>query len=92
MLDGLSVLAALPRWAQISWKVAAAIAGLYLLHLLLNWLTRDRPRDYSRRGSAGLGNALLEVHAMLEPDRANLKKARLEEQVEEERSGDPPSV
>ena len=70
----------------------AAFAGLYLLHLLLNWLTRDRPKDYTRRGSAGFGNALLEVHAMLEPDRANLKKARLEEQVEEERSGDPPSV
>lgn len=92
MLDGLTVLAALPRWAQISWRVAAFAAALWLAHVTLNWLTRDRPKDYSRRGSAGLGNALLEVHAMLEPDRANLKKARLEEQVEEERSGDPPSV
>jgi hypothetical protein len=81
-----------PGWLSLSLKIAAVAAGLYLVHLLLNWLTRDRPKDYSRRGSAGLGNALLEVHAMLEPDRANLREARLEERVEEERSGDPPSV
>ena len=92
MRDALALLDGWSAAGRYTMLALAVLAGLYLLHLLLNWLTRDRPKDYTRRGSAGLGNALLEVHAMLEPDRANLKKARLEEQVEEERSGDPPSV
>jgi hypothetical protein len=82
----------LPGWLSVSWKVVAGVALLYLAHRLLNWLTRDRPKDYSRRGSAGLGNALLEVHSLLEPDRKNLLEVRVEERVEEERSGDPPTA
>ena len=78
-------------WLGVVWKIVAFGIGGLLLHVLLNWLTRDRPKDTTRRGSAGLGNALLEAHSMLEPDRKNLLEARLEERVEEERSGDPPS-
>jgi hypothetical protein len=83
---------ALPIWLAVTWRVLAVAALLYLAHRFLNWLTSDRPKDYSRRGSAGLGNALLEVHSLLEPDRKSLLEARLEERVEERRSGDPPSA
>jgi hypothetical protein len=88
------MLEALPEanWLAIAWKTAAFVACLLLAHRLLNWLTRDRPRDYSRRGSAGVGNALLAAHAILEPDRRSLLEARQEERVEDERSGDPPST
>jgi hypothetical protein len=87
VLEGLL---SLPAWISVSLAVVVLAGGLYLAHRLLNWLTRDRPKDYSRRGSAGLGNALLEVHSLLEPDRKSLLEARLEERVEERRSGDPP--
>jgi hypothetical protein len=79
-------------WLAVAAGGVLLAVALYALHRFLNWLTRDRPRDYTRRGSAGLGNALLEVHSLLEPDRKNLLEAKLVEQVEESESGDPPPV
>jgi hypothetical protein len=76
---------------QVAVAAAVVAACLVALHRLLNWLTRDRPKDYTLRGSASAGNALLELHSLLEPDRRHLLEARLEERVEEERSGDPPA-
>ncbi len=69
--------------------VLAAIAiGLILL-------ARRPPlsdADYERlkgKGS-GVGNALLSVQSLIEPDKKDLLEARQEERAEEDDTGDPP--
>jgi hypothetical protein len=64
--------------------------GLLALHFLLNWVTRERPKDYRNRGSAGVGNAFLTVQAMLEPSRRHELEQRLVEPEEAAEQGDPP--
>jgi hypothetical protein len=43
-----------------------------------------------RRGTAGVGNALLAIHALLEPDRRHAVEERQRRPVEEDVAGEPP--
>jgi hypothetical protein len=73
--------------------VAILIAlGLLALHFLASW-AEDRGWIYYRRrqgGSGALGNAVLEVQAMLEPSTRHVVEERQEHPGEGEESGDPP--
>lgn len=74
------------------WASAGA-AGLYGLHRLALF-AEDRGWIYykHRRGSSGaLGNALLQVHAVLEPSKQHVVDESVREQREDGESGDPPS-
>ncbi len=44
----------------------------------------------SRRGSGSLGNAMLEVHALLEPEKRHVVESMREEREDETESGDDP--
>lgn len=71
------------------------LAALILIVAGLAALGRRRPmtdREYEeRRGKgAGLGNALLALHDLLEPQRGQAGKTRLERRAEEDPGGDPP--
>lgn len=77
----------------LAWLAVAAVALFALDRLALwaesrGWIYWRRSR---RRGSAGVGNALLEVHALLEPDRRAMVEAirSEDEEVEEDESGGP---
>ena len=69
-----------------------AIAALYGAHRLAAWAEGRGYIHYRRgRGSSGsVGNAFLEVQALLEPSRRHVLEARVREDVEDEQSGDPP--
>jgi len=73
--------------------IATAVgAGLYALHRAAVWAERRGWIYYrERRGSSGsLGNALLEVHALLEPSKRHVVEERRRDVAEDEESGDPP--
>lgn len=74
--------------------IAILIAlGLVALHLLASWAEARGWIYYRRRrrgGSGALGNALLEVQAMLEPSTRHVVEERQEHPGEGEESGDPP--
>lgn len=69
---------------------ALVVLALVLLHLLATWAEK-RGWIYYRKGSgsAGLGNAMLNVQSLIEPERQYIIEAR-EETAEESDSGDPP--
>ena len=71
--------------------VGIALA-VFLLDRVLRWMEGRGWIYYrtQRRGSAGVGNALLGVHALLEPDRRHVLEVRQAEVMEEEDAGDPP--
>lgn len=73
------------------WMLALAV-GLYLLHRLALWAEARGYIFYLRtRPSPGsIGNALLEAHSLLEPDRRALIEALREQPSEETDSGAPP--
>ncbi|MBZ5641055.1 MAG: hypothetical protein LAO51_20130 [Acidobacteriia bacterium] len=70
----------------------AVIAGLYGLHRIAVWAERRGWIYYrSKHGSSGaLGNALLEVHAILEPSARYVLEERTKDDAEADESGDPP--
>lgn len=70
----------------------AAVVVLWALHRLALWAESRGWIYYLRRqGSSGaMGNALLEVQALLEPSTRHVLEERQEEHVEEAESGDPP--
>jgi hypothetical protein len=86
-------MAGLPGWALAAALVL--LAGPAVLAVLAIRRTR-RPRGGGapgprRSGTSGsLGNAFLEVHALLEPDRRHVLEIRRVEDGEDDESGDPP--
>lgn len=72
---------------------ALTLAVLYAVHRAACWAESRgwiRYRD-SRGRSAALGNALLEVHTLIEPSKRFVLEERLRDEADEEDSGDPPS-
>jgi len=72
--------------------LALVVAGVYGLHRLALWAERRGWIYYrERRGSSGaLGNALLEVHALLEPAQRHVVEERRQDMEEDDDSGEPP--
>ena len=75
-------------------KVLAAAVLLYGLHRLALWAEGRGWIYYLRRkpSASTLGNAFLEVQAMIEPEKRQLAEARKAEIVEEDEQGDPPEA
>jgi hypothetical protein len=73
--------------------VAAVAAGLYGLHCLARWAERRGWIYYrERRGNSdALGNALLQVHSLLEPAQRYVVEALRQERHDDDESGDPPA-
>lgn len=72
--------------------VALAVAIVAGLALLGRRREISEEEYESLKGKqSGIGNALLEMQSIYEPQRDSLKKAREELQVEEDDSGDPPT-
>ncbi len=73
------------------WITLVVVVTLFLLDRLARWL-EDRGHLYYRKrsGRPGVGNALLEVHALLEPERRHVIEERLADREQAEDSGDPP--
>jgi hypothetical protein len=72
--------------------VVFILVGLLALDRIAVWMER-RGWIYWRRkhGSSGtLGTAFLELQTILEPSKRHVIEARLEEDAEEDDSGDPP--
>lgn len=71
---------------------AVLLGGLYGLHLLALWAERRGLVYYrNRRGSSGtLGNALLEVQAIVEPSRRHVLEERVREPKQAAEPGAPP--
>lgn len=72
--------------------LALACGALYLLHRAALW-AEDRGWIYYQRrkpSRSALGNAFLEVQAIVEPGKRLLLEARQEEDRAEDESGDPP--
>lgn len=72
--------------------VVAAICVLFALDRLALWM-EGRGWIYYRRRRAStstLGNAFLEVQALVEPGQRLVLEARQEDRVEDHESGDPP--
>lgn len=74
----------------ILWLAALAliVAGLSALGRRRT-LTEEEYRKRRGKG-AGMGSALLALHDLLEPQRGQAGKARLERRVEVDPDGDPP--
>ena len=72
--------------------LAVVVAGVYGMHRLALWAERRGWIYYrERRGSSGaLGNALLEVHALLEPSQQHVVEERRQDMEEDDDSGEPP--
>jgi hypothetical protein len=72
--------------------VLVVLAGLYGLHRAAVWAERRGWVYYrSRRGrSAALGNAFLEMQALLEPSARYALEERLKDDAEADDNGDPP--
>ena len=73
------------------------VAALAVVFVLVSWAMRQREARWesddwrqSQRGSVKVGNALLEVHSLLEPSRRNQVEETQRARLEEEESGDPP--
>lgn len=74
------------------------LAGVSLIaFLLITRAMQQREKRWesdewrqSERGAVKVGNALLEIHSMLEPDRKHHLEEVRRARLEEEDSGDPP--
>jgi hypothetical protein len=73
--------------------VFAVIAGLYCLHrMALGWERRGWIYYRTRHGSSGgLGSALLEIQAIVEPSKRHVLEERMKDDREPDEAGDPPS-
>lgn len=78
-------------------QLALMILVLVAAFLWVGWLMRRRDERWAsaewRRGgsSARVGNALLEVQALLEPDRRHALQERQRSRRDDEGSADPPT-
>lgn len=72
--------------------LALALGSVYGLHRLLVWAERRGYVYYrARRGTSGaLSSAVLEVQALLEPQKRHVLEQKTRDQVESEDQGDPP--
>jgi len=82
-------------WAQL----AVLGAGFLAVFLLVGRAMRKREARWESddwrqqgRGSANVGNALLEIHSLLQPDRRHQVEEVRRSRLEEEESGDPPEA
>jgi hypothetical protein len=70
-----------------------AALGLWLLHRLATWMESRGWIHYRRAGGTGVanavGNAMSEIHAMVEPERARIVEIR-EEARRQDPAGEPP--
>ena len=75
----------------ILWALVLS-ACLYTLHRLALWLERRGWLYYKHRKASGsaLQGALLDFHAVLEPDRRHVIEEQRKEQVEPAKPGAPP--
>jgi hypothetical protein len=72
--------------------VVGGLAALGALHRAALWAEARGLIHYRRRGTSGaLGNALLELQAILEPSKRYVIEERLRSPAEDAESGDPPS-
>ena len=72
--------------------LAAAAAALYALHRFALW-AESRGYIYYTKTSpsrSSVGNAFLEVHSLIEPDKKALVEVIREERTEQDESGEPP--
>jgi len=66
--------------------------ALGALHRAALWAEARGLIHYRRRGTSGsLGNAMLEVQAILEPSKRHVIEERVRDPAEDAESGDPPS-
>lgn len=75
--------------------ILLAVAVLvFVLHRVALWAEARGWIYYRRRRpqSSALGNAFLEVQALIEPEKRQLVEVRKEEAAEEDRSGEPPEA
>jgi hypothetical protein len=72
--------------------LALTCLALLALDRLALWMEGRGWLYYRRRkpSTTTLGNAFLEVQALLEPDKQTLLEVRRGEEVDDEESGDPP--
>jgi hypothetical protein len=73
--------------------LALVCGALYLLHRLARW-AEDRGLIYYRRyrpSRSALGNAFLEVQAIVDPGKRLVLEARRQDPSEEDPSADPPA-
>jgi hypothetical protein len=71
----------------------AVLGGSYCLHRIAVWAERRGWIYYrTKRGSSGaLGNALLEVQAIMEPSKQYVLEERVRDDAEADEAGDPPA-
>lgn len=80
-----------PVQAKTLLVVLGGLAGVVVLHRVLLWAERRGFVHYRRRGSSGaLGNAMLELQAILEPAKRHVIEERLRDPAEDAEAGDPP--
>jgi hypothetical protein len=80
----------LPWLALAAVALVALLVGLDRLFLAFEargWMYWRRTKH---RPSGGLGHAMLEIHAILEPGKKYVVEGRRRENVEDRESGDPP--
>jgi hypothetical protein len=72
--------------------LAVIVAGVYGLHRLALWAERRGWIYYRERRGSGVsvGNALLQVHALLEPAQRHVVEERMRDLEEDDESGEPP--
>lgn len=79
---------------RVGGAILAISVALFLLDRLLLWMERRGWvywRKTKRRTGLGMGNALLEIQALVEPGVRHVVEIRREEEVESSEPGDPPS-
>ena len=80
------------HWSIVFIAIAAVTVAVFLLDQLMLWVERRGWIYYRKRqpsGGSGVGNALLEVQSLIEPDKRAMIEVR-EEKREEDDSGAPP--
>ncbi len=78
------------RYALYAILASACVYGLHRLAVHAEGRGWIRYR-HSRGAGSALGNALLEVHAILEPSKRYVLEERKRDEAEESESGDPPA-
>ena len=80
-------------------QLAALAAAFLVVFFLVGRAMKQRADRWesddwrqAERGSVKVGNALLEIHSMLEPDRKHQVEEVRRARLEEEESGDPPEA
>lgn len=78
---------------RIALIVAGVVVALFLLDRVGGWILdwMIARRQLRPGGTTGVGNALLQVHSLFEPDKQHLLEAREAEEEEQSESGDPPT-